>query len=42
MLALADPSESPALIASAAETGYRAWVAGEVVAGSGRVRMEGR
>ena len=42
LMAMVDPADSGAVLASATEAGVRAWVAGEVVPGSGAVRLEDR
>ena len=42
LMAMVDRADSGAVLASATEAGVRAWVAGEVVPGSGAVRLEDR
>jgi len=42
MMALVAPADAEALIASATGHGVKAWHAGEVVSGSGAVRLDGR
>jgi len=42
LLAMLDPGDGDAVLASAKQAGITAWVAGEVVPGSGAVRLEDR
>ena len=42
LMALVDPADAGALLESAAQAGVNGWVAGEVVPGSGAVRLEDR
>jgi phosphoribosylformylglycinamidine cyclo-ligase len=41
MVAVLDPADADAALRMLRERGLPAWVLGEVVAGSGRVRLEG-
>jgi phosphoribosylformylglycinamidine cyclo-ligase len=42
LMALVAPADAEALIVSATAHGVKAWYAGEVVSGSGSVRLDGR
>ena len=42
LMALVAPSDTGAVLESAAQAGVRGWVAGDVVPGSGAVRLEDR